>query len=160
MSDGDRTADAPTDPADGDRPVVVERHVAAPPSAVYGYLTESTRWARWQGETATIDAQPGGLFRMRMATGETARGQFVELVPDRRVVFTWGWVDVAGLPPGSTVVEIDLIPVDGGTQVRLTHRDLPPDEVTQHRVGWEHYMARLGRCAVGDDPGPDRGPGA
>jgi len=62
---------------------------------------------------ATNDAQPGGLFRMLMGNRMCARGQFVELVPDVRVVFTWGWIDLPDLPPGSTIVEIDLEP-DGG----------------------------------------------
>jgi uncharacterized protein YndB with AHSA1/START domain len=139
--------------------VRVERRVAAPPAAVYAYLTESDRWASWQGEEATIEPQPGGLFRMRMGTGETARGQFVELVPDRRVVFTWGWVDVPGVPPGSTTVEIELVAEGDGTMIRLTHRDLPADDAPTHEAGWRHYLTRLGARAEGLEPGPDPGPG-
>lgn len=141
-----------------DDPLVVERRVAAAPSAIYAYLTDSERWARWQGEEATIDARPGGIFRMRMGTGQCARGQFLELVPDSRVVFTWGWIDHPDVPPGSTVVEIDLEPVDGGTLLRLTHRGLSAEEAAMHRVGWNHYVARLALCAEGADPGPDPGP--
>jgi uncharacterized protein YndB with AHSA1/START domain len=136
----------------------VERRVAAPPSAVYAYLTDSNRWARWQGVDATIEARPGGLFRILMPAGQTARGQFVELVPDRRVVFTWGFVDVPGIPPGSTTVEIDLIPEGDATLVRLTHRGLRDDDVAVHRVGWEHYVPRLVAAASGVDPGPDSTP--
>jgi uncharacterized protein YndB with AHSA1/START domain len=143
----------------GDQPISVERHVAAPPSAVYAYLTDSVGWATWQGADATIEPVPGGVFRMRMGTGETARGQFVELVPDRRVVFTWGWIDRAELPPGSTVVEIDLLPAEQGTLVRLTHRELPPEEGPIHEVGWRHYLGRLAIVASGNDPGADPGPG-
>lgn len=144
-----------------DDPVVrVERRIAAEPAAVYRYLTESDRWARWQGADATVEPIPGGLFRMRMGTGQMARGEFVELVPDRRVVFTWGWVDHPGVPPGSTVVEIDLAPDDGGTLVRLTHRQLPPEETGQHEAGWDHYLDRLVLVAEGGDPVPDPGPPA
>ena len=139
--------------------IVIERRVNAPPSAVYAYLTNSERWAEWQGEEATVDARRGGLFRMRMATGQTARGQFLELVPDTRVVFTWGWVDVPGIPPGSTTVEIDLVADGDATLVRLTHRGVPPDGHDAHRVGWQHYLPRLALRAEGGDPGPDPGPG-
>lgn len=139
--------------------LVVERRVSAPPSAVYAYLTKSEQWARWQGLDATIEARPGGVFRILMPAGQTARGQFVELVQDRRVVFTWGFVDVPGIPPGSTTVEIDLIPDGDGTLVRLTHRGLRADDVPTHRVGWEHYLPRLAAVASGADPGPDSGPG-
>lgn len=141
-------------------PLVVERHVAAEPAAVYAYLTDSDRWAQWQGEAATIEAVPGGLFRILMGNGMCARGQFVELVPDKRVVFTWGWIDLPDLPPGSTTVEIDLEHQGDGTLIRLTHRDLPADHADVHRAGWEHYVARLGVCTTGGDPGPDPGAGA
>jgi uncharacterized protein YndB with AHSA1/START domain len=141
-------------------PLVVERRVSAPPSAVYAYLTDSERWARWQGVDATIEARPGGLFRILMPAGQTARGQFVELVPDRRVVFTWGFVDAPGIPPGSTTVEIELIPDGDATLVRLTHRGLTDEDVAIHRVGWEHYVPRLAAMASGADLGPDPGAGA
>ena len=140
-------------------PLVVERHIDAPPSEVYRYLTESERWARWQGVDASIDARPSGTFAMTMGNGMRARGQFVELVPDRRVVFTWGWIDHPGVPPGSTTVEIDLTPRGGGTLVVLTHRDLPEDEIQVHTIGWEHHVSRLATASVGEDPGPDPGPG-
>ncbi len=138
--------------------VVVEVRVAAPPAAVYRYLTDGDRWARWQGESATIDPAPGGIFLMNMADGRTARGQFVELDQDRRVVFTWGWVDVPGIPPGSTTVQIDLLADGDGTLIRLTHHGLPPEQLPLHRVGWEHYLPRLGTAAEDGDPGPDPGP--
>jgi len=139
-------------------PIVVEQRVAAPTAAVYRFLTNSTDWAKWQGADATIEAVPGGLFRMEMANGMVARGEFVELVADKRVVFTWGWIDHPGVPPGSSTVEIDLV-VDGdATLVRLTHTGLAPDEMAMHRAGWEHHLARLALVGSGRAPGPDTGP--
>ncbi|HUO47152.1 MAG TPA: SRPBCC domain-containing protein, partial [Acidimicrobiia bacterium] len=72
--------------------LVVERFVAAPPDEVYPYLADSDQWAKWQGVGASHDPRPGGLFRLQMANGMTARGQFVDLDPPHRVVFTWGWI--------------------------------------------------------------------
>jgi uncharacterized protein YndB with AHSA1/START domain len=139
--------------------LVVERFVAAPPTEVYRYLADSDHWARWQGLEASHDPRPGGLFRLQMANGMTARGQFLDLDPPHRVVFTWGWIDHPGLPPGSTTVEIILTPVENGTMIRLTHQGLPVDEVELHRQGWHHYMSRLVTVSSGGDPGPDPGPG-
>jgi uncharacterized protein YndB with AHSA1/START domain len=133
----------------------MERRIAARPSHVYAFLTDSVRWARWQGETAEIDAIPGGMFRMVMANGTTAEGRFVELVPDARVVFTWGWQGSPAVPPGSTTVEIELAPDGEGTLLRLTHRGLPAGERPIHAVGWSHYLPRLAIRATGGDPGPD-----
>jgi uncharacterized protein YndB with AHSA1/START domain len=136
----------------------VERRVAAAPAAVYAYLTESARWARWQGAGADLEAVPGGRFRMRMGDGMTAEGRFLELVPDERVVFTWGWDGNEALPPGSSTVEIELVPDGDGTLVRLTHRGLPAEERQIHEAGWRHYLPRLALVAEGGDPGADPGP--
>jgi uncharacterized protein YndB with AHSA1/START domain len=141
-------------------PVKVSRYVAAPPSVVYSYLTESSRWASWQGAQADLDARPGGLFLMTMPDGARARGEFVELVPGERVVFTWGWVDHPGVPPGSSTVEIVIVPDRGGCVVTLTHSGLPDDEMELHTTGWEHYLPRLVAVAEGSTLEPDRGPGA
>lgn len=95
--------------------ITLEQRIAAPPSTVYRYLTESDKWRLWQGTDAQLDARPGGIFSMVMGNGMNARGQFVELVQDERVVFTWGWIDQPGIPPGSTTVEVTLSADDDGT---------------------------------------------
>lgn len=138
-------------------PIVVERLIAAPPAVVYGYLTESDKWARWQGSGAAIHPTPGGVFSLSMPNGASARGEFVALEPDQRVIFTWGWVGHPSVPPGSTTVEIELMAEGGGTRVRLTHHSLPPDEVPLHTAGWNRYLPRLATVAEGGDPGPDDG---
>lgn len=140
-------------------PIVVERRIQAPPSVVYEYLTDGEKWASWQGTGASVEARPGGDVVLSMPNGTTARGRFMELVPDQRVAFTWGWDDHPSIPPGSTAVEIDLLPDGEGTLVRLTHSGLPADEVPLHRTGWEHYLPRLAVVAQGRNPGPDEGPG-
>lgn len=140
-------------------PIVVERVIAAPPARIFEHFTQSALWARWQGSDAKVDGVVGGIFRLLMPNGMTARGQFVALEPHRRVVFSWGWVDHPGVPPGSSTVEVELLPEGANTRVRLTHTGLPPDEVAIHRMGWDHYVPRLAAVSEGADPGPDEGPG-
>jgi uncharacterized protein YndB with AHSA1/START domain len=136
--------------------VTVERRVAASPATVFSFFTDRERWLRWQGIDATIEPFAGGALRMNVRGDGYASGTFVEVVPDKRVVFTWGWERPGSpLPPGSSTVEVDLVPDGDGTLVRLTHRGLPPDAVDAHRAGWEHYAARLAVVAAGGDPGPD-----
>ncbi len=127
--------------------IVVERRIAAPTDRVYAYLTEGALWSQWQGEAATVDARPGGAFRMHVAEGPTAAGEFVALDPGRRVVLTWGWEGHPRVPPGSTTVEIELEPDGEATLLRLTHRGLPDDELAGHRDGWRLYLPRLAATA-------------
>ena len=136
--------------------VVVERRIAASPATVFSFFADSDRWLRWQGVEAEIELEPGGVFRMNVRGDGFASGSVLEVVPDRRLVFTWGWEERSlGVAPGSSVVEIELEPDGEGTLVRLTHRGLPPVAVDAHRGGWEHYAGRLVVVAEGGDPGPD-----
>lgn len=138
--------------------IVVEQHVGAAPSTVYRYLTESDLWALWQGVSADLDARVGGRFSMTMVNGMNATGEFVELVPGERVVFTWGWVGHEAVPPGSTTVEISLHPDGDGTRIVLRHSSVPPDEAPFHESGWHRYLPRLADAAMGTTPDPDTGP--
>lgn len=80
---------------------------------------------------------------MFMPDGMNARGQFVELVPNAAVSFTWGWVGREGIPPGSTMVKIELEPTTNGTLLTLTHTELPDDESELHTEGWRHHLTQL-----------------
>jgi uncharacterized protein YndB with AHSA1/START domain len=131
--------------------IVVEQRIEASPAVVYAYLTEAAKWKRWQGAEATLEPHVGGIFSVLMANGANARGEFVELVPDRRVVFTWGWIGYENLPPGSSTVEIDLRADGDATVLVLTHRDLPEKELPMQRTGWQHYLPRLAVAATGGD---------
>jgi uncharacterized protein YndB with AHSA1/START domain len=86
----------------------------------------------------------GGLLRWTHPDGATVVGRFVELVPYRRVVFTYGWEDGRmGVPPESTTVEIDLVEEDGATNVRVAHHGLPPEAVQDHEQGWAYFLGLL-----------------
>ena len=87
---------------------------------------------------------------------DIARGEFVEVDPPRRAVFTWGW-EAGGFPiePGTSTVEIVLEPDGTGTLLRLTHSGLPEAEaVRRHREGWETFVPRLADTA-GERPAAD-----
>lgn len=127
--------------------ITLEQQIAAPPSTVYRYLTESDLWSEWQGSKAQLDPRRGGIFSIVMPNGMNARGEFTELVPDMRVVFTWGWVDRPGIPPGSTVVTIELTPSDNGTLLTLTHSNLPAEESSHHLEGWQAMLPKLADLA-------------
>ena len=87
---------------------------------------------------AEIDPRPGGIYRVLVAGQHQSAGEYVEVVPMEKVVFTFGWEQEGHpIPPGSTTVEISLHPEGDKTLVRLTHRGLPDDAVErpQRRMG-------------------------
>ena len=131
--------------------------IGAPPSVVYEMLVTPELFVQWMAESASLEPTPGGALRWTHANGDTCSGTYVELVPHRRVVFTYGWErpDVA-IPPGSTTVEIDLAErADGTTLLTLVHRGLDDLAAEVHRGGWAHFLDRLARAASGRPPGPD-----
>ncbi|PZS03859.1 MAG: hypothetical protein DLM70_08470 [Chloroflexi bacterium] len=120
----------------------VERRIAASPATVFSFFSSSDRWLLWQGVEATIELKPGGLFRMNVSGDGLATGRFLEIVPEQRLKFTWGWeMPERRIPPGSSLVEIDLRPEGSGTLLRLTHTGLPPDWVELHRQGGSYTWA-------------------
>jgi len=143
--------------------VVFQREVqiAASPETVWEFLVDPEKLARWKGRLAeAFDPRPGGAFRIEIVPGSIAAGEFVELERPRRIVYTWGWEPSADgpniVPPGSSTVEIELVPEEGGTKLLFTHRDLPTREsADRHAHGWNHYLERLAVVAGGGDPGPD-----
>jgi uncharacterized protein YndB with AHSA1/START domain/DNA-binding transcriptional ArsR family regulator len=136
--------------------LVREVRIDARPDIVFAHLTDPQRMVRWMGVSADLDPKPGGVYDVRINSVYDARGEFVAVEPNSRVVFTWGWVGNDGVPPGSSTVEFTLEPDGDGTLLRLRHSGLPDAaSVASHDDGWQHYMARLATASAGGDPGPD-----
>jgi uncharacterized protein YndB with AHSA1/START domain len=135
--------------------VTSEVRIEARPETVFAFFTDPEKMKRWKGRAAELDARPGGVYRVELSDRNVAIGEYVELDPPRRVVFTWGWDGNEKVPPGSSTVEITLTPDGDATLLRLVHRDLPAGEGTGHEEGWNHFLPRLAIAAAGGDPGPD-----
>jgi uncharacterized protein YndB with AHSA1/START domain len=143
-------------------PLVVRREIeiAASPETVWGLLVDPAKASSWWGMEARFALRSGGEFRMNVTPGSVASGEFVEIDPPRRLVFTWGWAEGGGgpelIPPGSSTVEIELRPSGAGTTLTLVHSGLPTEQsAAEHSEGWNHYLSRLAVAAPGGDPGPD-----
>ena len=134
-----------------------ETHIPAPPAAVFALLTDPDKLLRWMGTQAELEPQPGGLYLVNVTGLRVARGAFREVVPVHRLSYSFGWEGSDVVPPGSSLVEIDLIEQPDGTLLRLTHTGLPDaGQCAVHAEGWAHYLDRLVTVAAGRDPGPDR----
>jgi uncharacterized protein YndB with AHSA1/START domain len=93
---------------------------------------------------AEVDLRVGGRFRVVM-TGEGRElehtGEYLEVDPPRRLVFTWR-SPYTGEEP--SVVTVTLRPRGEGTELALTHERLPADQVDPHAGGWGRMLERLG----------------
>jgi uncharacterized protein YndB with AHSA1/START domain len=107
--------------------------------------------ARWWGPdagpvlSAQADVRPGGRFRVvfRTLDGEEhdSSGEYREVEPERRLVFTWRWVST---PECLTLVTVELRPLPEGTELTLTHARFHDEAVrNDHREGWSGALDKL-----------------
>jgi len=137
---------------DRSREVVREIHIDATPATVFALLTDARQMTRWLADTVVAEPVPGGVFRITEVGGMSITGRYVEVIPDRKVVFTWGGVE--GLAPGETTVEFTLEAEGEGTLLRLRHYGLPRAAFESHDMGWLHSgLPKVKAAAEGRDPG-------
>lgn len=144
------------------RTLELEHRVKAPRETVFRYFTDPGRHAGWIGTRAELDPRPGGIYRVQMDRGVAIVGEYVEIDPPRRLVFTWGWETERPLPlgadavrAGSTKVEIDLIDEGGETIIRLRQSGFPSNaDAESHGQGWKYAFHRMDVFAAGGTPGP------
>jgi uncharacterized protein YndB with AHSA1/START domain len=130
--------------------------IDASPETVFAFLTEQDKAAQWFGEVVEIDGRAGGIFHVGIHSGPAVSGQFVEVIPHSKVVFTWGGVE--GLAPGESTVEINLRPEAGGTRVTLHHFRVPHKvAIDSFSGGWNgRALPMLKKIAEGGDLGGER----
>jgi len=123
--------------------------IDATPEVVFQFLVTEKGMTAWMGRWASLDPVPGGKFAVDIA-GYPARGTFLEVDPPRRVTVSWGFEGNESLPPGTSTVSFELTPIATGTHVEVVHTDLPDADVPGHAAGWNHFLPRLTRAAMGE----------
>jgi uncharacterized protein YndB with AHSA1/START domain len=124
------------------REVVLTRTFAAPPADVWAALTRPERVARWIGDLET----DGTTYTLTFPAhgGVTTHGRVLVCVPDERLVVSWTHEAEA---PGE--VEVQVAPQDGGSVLRLVHRDVQAVGASVYGAGWHDALADLA-AAVGE----------
>jgi uncharacterized protein YndB with AHSA1/START domain len=128
--------------------------IKAPRERVYAAWTDPVQLKQWFGpenvqtHELVADARVGGEFRWDLSDcdGEkmTVFGEYRELEPGRKIVFTWQWDDDEAWENQPSIVTVELKECDAGTEVRLTHELLPNEQSRDnHARGWESVLKKL-----------------
>lgn len=140
--------------ATADIPVLNLRRIfKAPRDRVFRAWTDPERLAKWWGpETRScpfvqMDPKPGGRWRtcMRADDGDEAwvQGEFKEVDPPNRLVFTWAWEN-DGVPGHETEVSIDFVDLGAETEMLFCHRGFETAEAARlHNQGWDSSFVCL-----------------
>jgi uncharacterized protein YndB with AHSA1/START domain len=133
--------------------LTVRREVAAPPGELFDAWLDPDKLALWmrpgdaKRSKITTDPQVGGEFEILMQTpkGEIPHtGEYKAIERPRHLAFTWN-SDSAG--NRDSLVTLDFKPAGRGTEVVLTHENLPSQqEADAHRQGWARVLDFMSRA--------------
>jgi uncharacterized protein YndB with AHSA1/START domain len=134
--------------------VEIKRFIKAPRDRVYAAWSDPAQLKQWFGpegirtDDLTADVRVGGKFRWDITTAEgekmTCRGEYRELQPDRKIVFTWQWDDDETWKNHTSIVTVELEDRAGETELRLLHEQLPNLESRDgHTGGWNSALDKL-----------------
>lgn len=144
-----------TGAASGD--LVVRRLLPVPRERVFAAWLDPVSLAQWMcpgsvtSATVQVDPRIGGKFRIMMmhpGGAEEHWGEYLVIEPPERLSFSW---ISAKTDRQATVVTVELVARDAGTELILTHRRLPAAQVNAHREGWTDIIRKLGE-ALGRGP--------
>jgi uncharacterized protein YndB with AHSA1/START domain len=133
--------------------LVIERRFPVAPEKVWRAWTDPQALKRWFGpggpqpvSAAELDLRVGG--RLRIAFGGSdgneheAQGVYREIVPNRKLVFTWTWPRTT--PERESLVTITLTRVGSGTEFVFRHERFFDEEARDgHRRGWSETFEKL-----------------
>jgi uncharacterized protein YndB with AHSA1/START domain len=133
-------------------PYTLTRNVVirASRDTIFGYFTDSAKWANWWGSGSTIDPRPGGKMLIRHANGVEVTGDVLDVRPPERLVFTYGYASGAPIPPGSSRVTITLANEAGATRLTLTHDFRLEQTRDEHIQGWRYQLSVFGNLVAND----------
>jgi uncharacterized protein YndB with AHSA1/START domain len=139
--------------------VVVRRTIAAPPKKIFDAWLDPIALAEWMrpGEIrstqAEIDPRVGGKYQIDMqgSSGPIHHsGEYRVIDRPRKLVFTWVSVHTGDAP---SLVTVDFLPVERGTEIIVTHERLPESAMPSHRNGWTSGLQHLDEaCTQGRLP--------
>ncbi len=108
-----------------------EADFKAKPARIYEALLDAKQFAAFTKDTAEIQAQPGGAFKL---FGGHIQGRNIELVPDQRIVQAWR---PASWPPGVySIVRFELVAPGSGTRIVFDHAGFTEDKWESLNEGW------------------------
>jgi len=131
--------------------LTLKRRFNAPPEKVFAAWIDPGKVKRWMGPgevkalSVESDARTGGRYRwiMQAPSGEQhdVSGVYREVVPNRKLVFTWAWKST---PERESLVTIDIKPDGTGSIMTLTHEQFFDEETRdRHNQGWTGALAKM-----------------
>lgn len=133
----------------------LSRVIKASPEKVYKAFLDPDALAAWlppngfMARTHALDARVGGKFRMSFYTANKSweqafGGEYLELVPNRKIVHTDRFETDDPSMQGTMTVTIQLTPVQDGTLVEVLQEGIPVGpSASGAPYGWAQSLDKL-----------------
>ncbi len=115
--------------------------VAAAPSEVYGAFVNGAAFCEWLCDVAQVDARLGGHLYLGWDGGYFVNGDYLELAPNEKVVFSWH----GSGEPGATRVKVTFESQPDGTLLVLSHQGIGSEDAwkkprKEFQQSWKHAL--------------------
>ena len=131
--------------------LALKRRLKAPPEKIFEAWTVPEKMIQWWGasdaasRTARADVRVGGRFHVGFRGNDGGQhdvsGVYKEIVPNRKLVFSWAWRTT---PERESQVTIDLKPDGAETILTLTHEQFFDAKARDdHGIGWNRALDNL-----------------
>jgi len=131
-----------------------KRFIRAPRDRVYSAWTDPEQLKKWFGpenvktRDLIADVRVGGQFRWDCTDPQgkevTISGEYRELQPGRKIVFTWRLEEDEDWKNHSSLVTVEFFDREGGTEIRLIHENLPTEPSRDdHEQGWNSVLDKV-----------------
>jgi uncharacterized protein YndB with AHSA1/START domain len=133
----------------------LRRHYPVSPEKVWRAWTDPQALKKWFGpdagepvSVAELDVRVGGRFRIVFGgpdgNAHECAGVYKEVVPNRRLVFTWCWPRTT--PDRVSLVTIEFKRTTEGTELDFRHEQFFDETAREgHREGWSASFEKLER---------------
>lgn len=129
--------------------VVVRRTIRASAEVLFDAFLDPHALAEWmrpgtiRSAVAMVEPRVGGRYEVLMQ-GDSGtiphRGVYRVLDRPKRLVFTWNSPHTG---PNETLVTVDFLEAQAGTEVVVTHEQLPEEARPAHARGWSSGLEHL-----------------
>ena len=138
------------------------RRYPVAPEKLWRAWTDPQALKRWWGPDANdrvslaqLDVRVGGRYRIVFGgprgTDHEVRGVYREVVPNRRLVFTWTWPNTT--PERESVVTIVFRSVQDGTELDFRHEQFFDEAARDgHQRGWGSAFDKLDAYLRSEQP--------
>lgn len=135
--------------------IVERRRYKASREAVFAAFTDPALLRRWFSpaeeiatEVAAFDLRVGGRYRFGFRTATEDHGyvggEFLEITPTERLVYTWMWEPPDPHAGMETLVTVELRADNEETELTLRHERFTSDDARdRHLGGWTGALERL-----------------